>query len=92
MVIEFARNVLGLNDATSSEFDTDKHSKNHVIMFMPEIDDKVGGVSSVKRSISNEFYLILNGNRRSHCVGNGGQYETWCTTHYSVKVATIWSC
>ena len=43
MVIEYARNVLGLSDATSAEFDKDRNSKNHVVVFMPEIDEKVMG-------------------------------------------------
>jgi CTP synthase len=43
MVIEFCRNVLGLKDSTSSEFDTENISKNHVIVFMPEIDEKIMG-------------------------------------------------
>ena len=38
MVIEYARHVIGLTDATSAEFDDDKTSKNHVVVFMPEID------------------------------------------------------
>ncbi len=36
MAIEFARNVLGLKDATSEEFDEAGKSKNHVIHFIPE--------------------------------------------------------
>ena len=36
MAIEFARNVLGLKDATSEEFDEDGKSKNHVVHFIPE--------------------------------------------------------
>ena len=36
MAIEFARNELGISDATSEEFDEDKKSKNHVVHFMPE--------------------------------------------------------
>ena len=45
MAIEFARNVLGITDATSEEFDEDKKSKNHVIHFIPEQRDirKKGG-------------------------------------------------
>lgn len=44
-VIEFARNVLGLKDATSSEFDEEHLSKNHVIDLMPDQKDidKKGG-------------------------------------------------
>jgi CTP synthase len=34
MAIEFARNVLGLADATSEEFDPEKKSKNPVIHIM----------------------------------------------------------
>lgn len=36
MAIEYARNVLGLKDATSEEFDEDGKSKNHVVHFIPE--------------------------------------------------------
>jgi CTP synthase len=36
-VIQFARDMLGLTDATSEEFDKGKTSQNHVIMYMPEI-------------------------------------------------------
>ena len=36
MAIEYARNVLGLKDATSEEFDEAGISKNHVIHFIPE--------------------------------------------------------
>ena len=36
MAIEFARNILGIKDATSEEFDEENKSKNHVIHFIPE--------------------------------------------------------
>ncbi len=36
MAMEFARNVLGITDATSEEFDEEGRSKNHVIHFMAE--------------------------------------------------------
>lgn len=36
-VIAFARDVLGLPGATSEEFDKGQKSKDHVIMYMPEI-------------------------------------------------------
>merc|ERR1719159_2017721 len=36
-IIQFARDVLGLSDATSEEFDKGKCSQNHVIVYMPEI-------------------------------------------------------
>ncbi len=36
MAIEYARNVLGLKDATSEEFDEAGASKNHVVHFIPE--------------------------------------------------------
>ena len=36
MAIEFARNVLGIDDATSEEFDEEGKSKNHVIHFIPD--------------------------------------------------------
>lgn len=35
-VIEYARHVLGLQDATSEEFDPHNESKNHVIFMMKE--------------------------------------------------------
>jgi len=41
--IQFARDELGLADATSEEFDKDKKSQNHVILYMPEISkDSMG--------------------------------------------------
>lgn len=43
MVIEYARHVIGLTDATSAEFDDEKTSKNHVVVFMPEIDSTTMG-------------------------------------------------
>jgi CTP synthase len=45
MAIEFARNILGIKDATSEEFDEEGKSKNHVIHFIPEQRDirKKGG-------------------------------------------------
>lgn len=36
MAIEFARDVLGITDATSEEFDEEGKSKNHVVHFIPE--------------------------------------------------------
>lgn len=36
MAIEFARNVLGIKDAMSEEFDEEARSKNHVIHFIPD--------------------------------------------------------
>lgn len=36
MAIEFARNILGIKDATSEEFDETRVSKNHVVHFIPE--------------------------------------------------------
>eukprot|EP00929_Paragymnodinium_shiwhaense_P027582 TRINITY_DN16166_c0_g1_i1.p1 TRINITY_DN16166_c0_g1~~TRINITY_DN16166_c0_g1_i1.p1 ORF type:complete len:663 (-),score=165.40 TRINITY_DN16166_c0_g1_i1:500-2488(-) len=44
-VIQFARDMLGLQDATSEEFDKDKKSKNHVIMYMPEISKETMGAN-----------------------------------------------
>jgi CTP synthase len=43
-VIEFARNVCGLGDATSEEFES-ATSKDHVIMYMPEVDRKTMGAT-----------------------------------------------
>lgn len=41
--IQFARDELGLADATSEEFDKDKKCQNHVILYMPEISkDSMG--------------------------------------------------
>jgi CTP synthase len=36
-IIQFARDLLGYADATSEEFDKEKKSKNHVLLYMPEI-------------------------------------------------------
>lgn len=36
-IMQFARDELGLADATSEEFDKENKCKNHVIMYMPEI-------------------------------------------------------
>jgi len=44
-LISFARDVLGLADATSEEFDKSKSSKNHVIMYMPEIAKETMGAN-----------------------------------------------
>merc|ERR1712083_50691 len=44
-LIQFARDVLGLPDATSEEFDTDKKSENHVIMYMPEVPKDAMGAN-----------------------------------------------
>merc|ERR1719215_2421752 len=44
-IIQFARDMLGLADATSEEFDKDKTSKNHVIMYMPEISKETMGAN-----------------------------------------------
>ena len=43
-VIEFARNVCGIEDATSEEFES-VTSKSHVIMYMPEIDKTTMGAT-----------------------------------------------
>jgi len=46
MVIEYARNICGLRDANSSEFD--KNTKHSVVMFMPEVNKaKMGGTMRV---------------------------------------------
>jgi CTP synthase len=42
-VIEYARNVIGIPDATSEEFHGD--AANKVIMFMPEVDKKTMGAT-----------------------------------------------
>jgi len=44
-VINFARSVLGLEDATSEEFDTEKTSQNHILMYMPEISKETMGAN-----------------------------------------------
>eukprot|EP00930_Biecheleria_cincta_P084599 TRINITY_DN74047_c0_g1_i1.p1 TRINITY_DN74047_c0_g1~~TRINITY_DN74047_c0_g1_i1.p1 ORF type:complete len:644 (+),score=98.53 TRINITY_DN74047_c0_g1_i1:59-1990(+) len=44
-VIAFARDVLGLPGATSEEFDKDQKSKDHVIMYMPEISKDTMGAN-----------------------------------------------
>lgn len=43
-MIEYARNVCGIKDANSSEFNKAKKCKNELIIFMPEGDKtKMGG-------------------------------------------------
>jgi len=44
-IISFARDVLGMADATSEEFDKDKKSSNHVLMYMPEIAKETMGAN-----------------------------------------------
>mmetsp|Transcript_56698 Transcript_56698/g.106396 ORF Transcript_56698/g.106396 Transcript_56698/m.106396 type:complete len:667 (+) Transcript_56698:55-2055(+) len=44
-LIGFARSVLGISDATSEEFDTAAASKNHVVIFMPEISKETMGAN-----------------------------------------------
>merc|ERR1719362_1915975 len=44
-VIQFARDALQLPDATSEEFDTQKQSKNHVIVYIPEISKETMGAN-----------------------------------------------
>lgn len=44
-IIQFARDVLGLTDATSEEFDKEKASQNHVIVYMPEISKDTMGAN-----------------------------------------------
>merc|ERR1719203_394330 len=44
-LVHFARDVLGLGDATSEEFDAKKASKNHVLVFMPEISKETMGAN-----------------------------------------------
>jgi len=44
-IINFARSVLGLEDATSEEFDAKKTSQNHVLMYMPEISKETMGAN-----------------------------------------------
>mmetsp|Transcript_78629 Transcript_78629/g.163439 ORF Transcript_78629/g.163439 Transcript_78629/m.163439 type:complete len:656 (-) Transcript_78629:65-2032(-) len=44
-IIQFAKEVLELKDATSEEFDKNKQSKNHVILFMPEISKETMGAN-----------------------------------------------
>lgn len=44
-LIQFAREVLGLEDATSEEFDKTKASKNHVVHYMPEISKETMGAN-----------------------------------------------
>jgi CTP synthase len=44
-IIQFARDMLGLSDATSEEFDKARKSKNHVIIFMPEISKETMGAN-----------------------------------------------
>ncbi|OLP89325.1 CTP synthase [Symbiodinium microadriaticum] len=44
-LINFAKEVLGIPDATSEEFDTAGTSKNHVVIFMPEISKDTMGAN-----------------------------------------------
>merc|ERR1719189_3216279 len=44
-LIHFARDVLGLADATSNEFDVAGTSKNHVLIYMPEISKETMGAN-----------------------------------------------
>jgi len=44
-LIHFAREALGLADATSEEFDSQKASKNHVLVYMPEISKETMGAN-----------------------------------------------
>lgn len=44
-LIQFAREVLGLPDATSEEFDKEKNSKNHILLYMPEISKETMGAN-----------------------------------------------
>ena len=90
MIIEYARNVLGLADATSAEFDEEKKSANHVIMFMPEIDAKVMGgnmrlgsrpttiapvLPDGSASLGNDVYGILQGKEAAVAERHRHRYE-----------------
>jgi len=44
-LMQFARDLLDIPDATSEEFDKDKTSKNHVIIYMPEISKETMGAN-----------------------------------------------
>lgn len=44
-LIDFARDVLGIADATSAEFDLASASKNHVLLYMPEISKETMGAN-----------------------------------------------
>lgn len=58
MVIEYARNVCGLEKANSSEFD--EKTKHPVVMFMPEIDQaKMGGTMRLGARICDVKKLSL---------------------------------
>merc|ERR1719334_1346461 len=58
MVIEYARNVCGLENANSSEFN--KKTKHPVVMYMPEIDQvKMGGTMRLGARICNIKGLSL---------------------------------
>lgn len=49
-VIEYARNVCGITDATSQEFSNDSKAASNVIVFMPEIDKSaLGGTMRLGR-------------------------------------------
>lgn len=44
-LIQFARDVLNLPDATSEEFDKSKASPNHIFLYMPEISKETMGAN-----------------------------------------------
>lgn len=44
-LIQFARDTLGLTNATSEEFDKDKKSPDHIFIYMPEISKETMGAN-----------------------------------------------
>eukprot|EP00659_Diplonema_papillatum_P020482 gene20482-31539_t len=44
-IIDFARSIVGLSDATSEEFDIAKESSHHVLKYMPEIPKESMGAN-----------------------------------------------
>ena len=70
-VIEFARNVCGINDANSGEFDSG--SKNKVIDFMPDQNDNINKGGTLR--LGAYPCLIGNGTKMFECYGSDMIWE-----------------
>lgn len=55
-VIEFARSVLGLSDANSTEFDPE--TSNPCVIFMPEVCKFTGALIKFMLTFVSSFYLL----------------------------------
>jgi CTP synthase len=74
MVVEYARNVLGWEDANSTEFDEDASKK--VVIFMPEIDkETMGGTMRLGARITKFTHTHDDGTSSILKVLYGGQDE-----------------